>query len=216
MPDVTADGDQWSMLIPVKRLAIAKTRLALPDEARMELALALACDTVSAVLRCAAVAEAVVITSDARAAGALTALGARVVDDVPDIGLNPALVHGAAVAARPRVAALSSDLPALRSADLDAGLRLARVHGLAVVADASGSGTTMLAASSIGEFSPRFGLDSRAAHVGAGAVDLSADAAPSLRHDVDTLAALRIAVGLGVGPETIRVLAALHLLGDTA
>ena len=43
----------WSVLMPVKVLAQAKSRLAaLAGPRRGELALALACDTVSAVLRC--------------------------------------------------------------------------------------------------------------------------------------------------------------------
>jgi 2-phospho-L-lactate guanylyltransferase len=211
MPDVTADGDQWTLLVPVKRLEIAKTRLAVADDARSELALAMACDTVRAALGSAQVGEVVVITSDLRARQALSSHGARVVEDLPDNGLNPALVHGASLAALPRVAALSSDLPALRSADLDAVLRLAGAQHLAVVADASGSGTTMLAARAVADFSPHFGVDSRAAHVSAGAVDLSADAAAALRQDVDTLEALRAAIELGVGPETTRALAALDV-----
>lgn len=206
---MAADGDLWTLLIPVKRLAIAKTRLALPIAARRELALAMARDTVSAALAGSAVAEVLVITSDDLARVALSKLGARVVDDVPDAGLNPALMHGANLAARARVAALSSDLPALRSADLDAVLTLAAGHHTAVVADTPGTGTTLLAATSTAAFSPRFGADSLSAHLGAGAIDLTAQAAASVRHDVDTLAALRVAVALGVGPETARMLATL-------
>lgn len=201
-----ADGDQWSLLVPVKRLDIAKTRVALPDPARADLALAMACDTVRAALAGTAVAEVVVITSDQRARDALSTFGARVVDDLPDAGLNPALVHGASIAAQRHVAALSSDLPALRSSDLDTVLRLAMDHPVAVVADASGSGTTLLTARTIGDFSPLFGIDSLAAHVTAGAIDLSASAGVSVRHDVDTLEALRAAIGLGVGPATRRAL----------
>jgi len=206
MPDVTADGDQWSVLIPVKRLDIAKTRIAIPAPSRARLALAMAIDTVSAVLACGTVVEVVIITSDARARAVLSALGARVVDDLPDSGLNPALVYGASIAAEMRVAALSSDLPALRSDDLDAALHLAAGHRSAVVADTSGRGTTMLTARTPRDFSPAFGVQSLAAHVSGGAVDISADTAASVRHDVDTLAALQVAADLGLGPATRRVL----------
>lgn len=204
---MTANSDRWSLLVPVKRLDRAKTRLALAAPMRADLALAMACDTVAAALHCDAVGELVVITSDERAGQALSALGARVVEDSPDLGLNPALVHGASVAALPHVAALSSDLPALRTVDLDAALRLAADHDCAVVADASGSGTTLLAAYSAGTFAPHFGVSSRAAHVAAGAVDLSAEIAASVRHDVDTVEAMDAAERLGLGPETARVLA---------
>jgi 2-phospho-L-lactate/phosphoenolpyruvate guanylyltransferase len=208
---MSSDRDRWSLLVPVKRLEIAKTRLALADRPRADLALAMACDTVASALAAVAVAEVVVITDDARAAAVLSRLGARVVGDLPNAGLNPALVHGASVAAMPRVAALSSDLPALRSADVDAVLRLAATHPCAVVADVAGTGTTLLSATAIAAFAPAFGVDSRAAHVSAGAVDLSAEAAASVRHDVDTLDALRATLDLGVGPETTRALAALDV-----
>jgi 2-phospho-L-lactate guanylyltransferase len=211
MPDVSSEGDQWSLLVPVKRLDLAKTRLALPAPARADLALAMACDTVSAALAADAVAEVVIITDDERAAHALSALGGRVVADAPNAGLNPALVHGAALAVMPRVAALSADLPALRPIDLDAVLRLATTHRRTVVADALGSGTTLLTSTAIGDLAPSYGLDSRAAHVASGAVDLSADAGGSVRHDVDTVAALWAAVELGVGPHTLRALAQLEV-----
>jgi 2-phospho-L-lactate guanylyltransferase len=216
MPDVRADRDQWSLLVPVKRLAVAKTRLALPAPERAEIALAMACDTVSAGLACDAVAEVVVITSDPRARDALATLGARVVEDRPDAGLNAALEHGASAAAMPRVAALSSDLPALRPADLGEVLQLASSHPLAMVADVAGLGTTVLAARAVGGFSPRFGPDSRAAHVSAGAADLSSLAAASVRHDVDTVEGLRAAIELGVGAATALAVASSVELGTAA
>src|ERR1700728_1380942 len=112
----------WTVLLPVKVLARAKSRLAvLAGERRRELALALASDTVTAVLACPAVARVVVVTSDPVAGPLLAALGAIVVADEPadrsdslgpphpaslldDLGvqglLNAALRHGAAVAVR--------------------------------------------------------------------------------------------------------------------
>ena len=43
-------GDQWSVLVPIKRLDRAKTRLALNTADRTDIALAMATDTVRAVL----------------------------------------------------------------------------------------------------------------------------------------------------------------------
>ena len=87
----------WSVLMPVKVLAQAKSRLAdLAGPRRGELALALARDTVTAVLRTAQAARTIVITDDPVAAAALRALGALVVPDEPRDGLNAALRHGAA------------------------------------------------------------------------------------------------------------------------
>lgn len=212
---MTGDRDRWSVLVPVKRLEIAKTRLALPAGQRADLALAMALDTVRAALAADAVAEVVVVTDDRRAGRALSMAGARIVADAPDAGLNPALCHGASLATGTRVAALSSDLPALRSSDVSNALRSAMAHPAAVVADASGTGTTLLAASTVAAFAPAFGHDSRTAHVDLGAVDMSDIAAPSLRHDVDTVDALRAAVALGVGPETSRLLLDVDLEDTT-
>src|SRR6185295_2806934 len=82
----------WSVLIPVKVLAEAKSRLAslagLTDPLRAELSLALASDTVTAVLGSDAVARVVVITDAQAAAMALAALGALIVPDEPRAGLT--------------------------------------------------------------------------------------------------------------------------------
>ncbi len=74
----------WTVLLPVKVLARAKSRLALlAGDRRGELALALASDTVTAVLACPEVARVVVVTSDPVAGPLLAALGAIVVPDEP-------------------------------------------------------------------------------------------------------------------------------------
>jgi 2-phospho-L-lactate/phosphoenolpyruvate guanylyltransferase len=203
--------ERWTLLVPVKRLDIAKTRLALDSVQRSELALAMALDTVSAALDAELVAEVVVITDDARATRALSEVGARVVTDVPDAGLNPALVHGSQLATHVRVAALSSDLPGLQPRELDDVLRAASHHAVSVVGDTAGIGTTLLAAARAADFAPAFGVDSRAAHVKAGAVDLTDSAGESVRHDVDTIDALREAVRRGVGSRTHAAISALDL-----
>jgi 2-phospho-L-lactate/phosphoenolpyruvate guanylyltransferase len=85
----------WTVLLPVKVLARAKSRLAvLAGPRREELALALASDTVSAVVACPQVARVVVVTSDAIAARALAALGAHVIHDVTDAGGRAAGLDG--------------------------------------------------------------------------------------------------------------------------
>src|SRR5919108_3437512 len=125
----------WMLVVPVKPLSRAKSRLSGPaGPHRAELALAVAIDTVSAALRCSRVRGVLVVTDDPIAAAELAALGAHIVPDEPDSGLNPALVYGASRAASgDAVAALSADLPALRPAELDlaleadaGGLRLLR------------------------------------------------------------------------------------------
>jgi 2-phospho-L-lactate/phosphoenolpyruvate guanylyltransferase len=194
-------------VVPVKRLGLAKSRLyavGRPRPEHEELALSLALDTVAAALRAAGVARVVVVTDDPAAAAAVTALGAVVVPDEPDAGLNPALAHGALAAAAlapgDGVALLSADLPALRPAELGAALRAATAER-AFVPDADGSGTTLLATAPGVPVRPRYGRGSAAAHRATGAVELAGDW-PSLRHDVDTAADLRTAADLGLGPAT--------------
>jgi 2-phospho-L-lactate guanylyltransferase len=110
------------------------------------------------------------------------------------------------VAADGRVGALASDLPALRPEDLEVVLRHAAGHDQSVVADASGTGTTLLCASSRKHFVPRFGVASFAAHLEGGAADVTEVAPESVRRDVDTIDALSVAVDLGVGQATRRAL----------
>jgi 2-phospho-L-lactate guanylyltransferase len=194
----------WSVLMPVKVLAQAKSRLAeLTGPRRGELALALACDTVTAVLGCDQAARAVVITDDPVAAVTLTRLGAQVIPDEPRDGLNAALRHGAAVAAarwpESGTAALSADLPALRPAELGQALRAAAAWPTAFVADAAGDGTTLYTAVPGAAFRPAFGLASRARHAAGGTAELELKGIPGLRRDVDTPADLRGAAALGLG-----------------
>jgi 2-phospho-L-lactate guanylyltransferase len=200
----------WSVVVPAKRLASAKTRLR-PltggGPAHDDLVLALLADTVAAALACAAVGEVLVVTDEPAARSVVEALGARTVADEPDRGLNPALEHGARSAGATAVAALSSDLPALRPAELTAALRAAAEFPRAFVADAQGTGTTLLTAAGTA-LRPHFGTGSAQAHAGDGAVPLVGNW-PGLVRDVDTDADLRAALALGVGPRT-RALA-VHL-----
>ncbi|MGN6474767.1 MAG: 2-phospho-L-lactate guanylyltransferase [Mycobacteriales bacterium] len=206
---MTQRADRWSLVVPVKRVENAKTRLGLDAPSRATLAVAMAFDTVAAALSCPLVASVVVVTDDQRARTELTQLGARIVPDEPDAGLNAALAHGVALVDNGHVGALASDLPALRAEDLAVVLRHAAGHDQAVVGDLAGSGTTLLCARSAAHFAPRFGPASLAAHVAAGAVDLSDIAPESLRRDVDTVDGLSGAVDLGVGAATRRALAEL-------
>src|SRR5215475_1988755 len=89
----------WSVVVPVKRLPAAKTRLYDRRWGPVEhaaLVLALAADTVAAAMGCARVARAVVVTDDPDEAAAARRLGAVVVPDGPDAGVSAALAHGAA------------------------------------------------------------------------------------------------------------------------
>lgn len=209
----------WSLVIPVKVLARAKSRLTeLAGADRSRLALAMAADTVAAAIRADAVASVLVVTDDPAVASAARGLGAVVLADSPAAGLNAALGYGAGYA-RDRWpgrghAGLAGDLPALRPEELTAALETAaRLGGSAFVPDADGTGTTLYAAAPGTPFRPQFGPSSRDRHLAAGAAeittagaDLAAPHLAGLRRDVDTAEDLRLANNLGLGPATSAVL----------
>lgn len=211
------------LLVPVKPLARAKTRLlgaadsgAGSPQAHARLALALARDTLAAAAGAAAVRRVVAICSDEVVRAALAEDGVEAITDEPATGLNPALRHGEALlrAARPTAAvgALQADLPALRPEELDCALRDSLAGGVRVFcADRSGTGTTLLLTPPGLPLDPRFGPGSAAAHRSSGARELSGSW-PGLRCDVDTVADLAKARDLGLGRFTRAALAGVRPL----
>jgi 2-phospho-L-lactate guanylyltransferase len=199
-------AQNWTAVIPVKRLHAAKSRLrgAVPAARHEELVLALMRDTATAVLAAPGVAELLIVTDDPAAADAAGTLGARVVPDPGTGDLNAALRRAADVAGPgAHRAVLTGDLPGLRPDHLGEALRLARVRSF--VPDADGTGTVLLAAPAGEPLDPRFGPGSAAAHAASGARRLTGDW-PGLRRDVDTAADLRAVLALGAGPHTRAVL----------
>ncbi len=199
---------EWSVVVPVKRLATAKTRLAVSAALRRDLALAMALDTVTAAIGCPAVSRVVVVTDEDPLLFAT--LGALVAVDEPAAGLNAAVEHGAAGVAGGGLVALAADLPAFRGTDLLAVFEAVPPRGRGLVADAGGDGTTLLAAAPGVALRPAFGADSRRRHIADGVADLTRAAAAGLRRDVDTVADLAAAARLGVGARTAELLALLE------
>ncbi|HKD87086.1 MAG TPA: 2-phospho-L-lactate guanylyltransferase [Streptosporangiaceae bacterium] len=218
----------WSLVVPVKVLALAKSRLAgLTGTMRSELALAMAGDTIAAAVEAACVGAVLVVTDDPAVADIAAGLGALVLPDRPAAGLNDALIYGASHAEarwpeRGR-AGLAGDLPAARPDELTAALAAAARLGAAFVPDADGTGTVLYAAAPGVEFRPQFGPGSRDRHLATGAaeigpaeidatagIDATAEQASlaGLRRDVDTVDDLRRAAELGLGQRTRALLSA--------
>jgi 2-phospho-L-lactate guanylyltransferase len=211
---------QWSLVVPVKRLALAKTRLDLPAGDRADLALAMALDVVAAGVGCLSVARVIVVSDDERARTSIAALGVELVRDEPDAGLNPALAHGVATARRRApddgVCIVSSDIPTTTADELVAVLAAAAQHVRSFVGDAAGTGTTLLAARACAELSPQFGSQSGSAHADAGYVRLAVEAV-GISRDVDTLDDLRAVLAgapEAAAPRTRAVARRLALLPD--
>ncbi|WP_087003983.1 2-phospho-L-lactate guanylyltransferase [Brevibacterium yomogidense] len=225
----------WDLIIPVKRLEAAKSRLAGLEAAdRQRLALSFATDAVEAARSATRVARVLVVTEDALAAAELGLRGATIIGETRGPGLNPAIEAGIDAALLEdsvrRIAVMTGDLPAVSPEDIDGALALAAAHRRAILADADGTGTVLLtgnpwaggtAAPPYQSFGarevpepvrphPRFGFGSFAHHVAAGHVPL-AGAFPGLRRDVDTRVDLEAAQGLGLGAATGAQLAVLSL-----
>lgn len=211
MSGIRADGaGDVALIIAVKRLAAAKTRLAPVFSARTResVVLAMLMDTLTAAGRVESLGSITVITPDAAAAE----LGADVLVDPTPEGHPDPLNNAIATAARAvatsfsNVVALQGDLPALQTQELAEAVAAARQHRRSFVADRLATGTAALFAFG-GPLNPRFGTDSSARHRSSGAIELTG-AWPGLRCDVDTPTDLAAARRLGVGAATARAIAA--------
>jgi len=206
---VTNSGDpaSWIIVMPVKRLDRAKSRLSSrPAGERRSLAHAFALDTLGAALQSPSVRAVVIVTDDLLVRSDADDWGVTWIADEPDSGLSDAVAHGVQYVEHDSpnadIAILTCDLPALRTEELTRALAAADLVPRGFIADASGLGTTLLTARAGIRVDPHFGPRSCAAHVASGAVALDCGPVPGLRRDVDTEVDLWDARRLGVGPET--------------
>jgi 2-phospho-L-lactate guanylyltransferase len=195
----------FALLVPVKTLALAKSRLELGHEhLRAPLMRAFALDAIETATRTGSVGRVYVVTDEP----GFEVGGAVRLPDEGDGDLNRALVHASL---RVRlleptwgVAAMCADLPCVSDDDLQTAL----ASGLSprwFVADAAGSGTTLLAAAPGTDLDPHFGAESARRHERSGAMPVRAQV-ETVRRDVDTEGDLASARVLGVGPRTTAVL----------
>lgn len=202
-----------ALIIAVKRLTAAKTRLAPVFSARTreDVVLAMLADTLTAASRVAALGSITVITPDEAAAATATGLGANVLTDPTPEGHPDPLNNAIAIAERAvagefsNFVALQGDLPALQTQELAEAIIAARQYRRSFVVDRPGTGTAALCAFGT-TLDPQFGPDSSARHRRSGAIELTG-AWPGLRCDVDTPADLAAARRLGVGSATARAIA---------
>lgn len=212
----------WTVLVPVKPSVLGKSRLAVDAVDRVAIARAVALDTIAAAAACEAVERVVVVTDDAGLVlQAADIPGLRFVEETPSVaealtlppaalagGLNGAIARAAAVVGEgmPR-AALLGDLPALRSGDLAPALSAAASVDRGVVADAEGTGSTLVTARAGIPWISAFGEGSFAAHLALGFAALAVPEDSTLRRDVDTADQLVQATALGLGGRTAALLA---------
>jgi 2-phospho-L-lactate guanylyltransferase len=208
--DASGTNPDIGLVIAVKRLGAAKTRLAPVFSAgrREQVVLAMLIDTIVAARAVAALHAITVVTPDDAAAAAATELGAHVLTDPTPAGHHDPLNNAISAAEAeitgtvPNIVVLQGDLPALQSRELAEAIAAARAHPRSFVADRHGTGTSALFAFGV-PLQPSFGTDSAARHRNSGAIELTG-AWPGLRCDIDTPDDLRAARRLGVGPVTLR------------
>jgi 2-phospho-L-lactate/phosphoenolpyruvate guanylyltransferase len=206
-----AEGDV-GVIVAVKRLAAAKTRLAPMFSApvREDIVVGMLVDTLTAATRVNSVRLIAVVTPDDDAAAAAADLGATVVVDPTPAGHPDPLNNAIAAAERvisesvSNIVALQGDLPALRTQELADAIAAARLHRRSFVSDRPGTGTAALCAFD-SPLDPRFGPNSSERHRNSGAFELTGNW-PGLRCDIDTPDDLAVARGLGIGPATTRAI----------
>lgn len=218
----------WVAIVPVKAGAVAKSRLVgvegegLPS--REALLLAFSTDVVRALRSVPSVLDVVVVTNAPERLRQIAELGVTVVrEPAPPAGgiresaLNAAVRFGATVARAAHrdanLLVMQGDVPAADGPSLRSTIKLAERYERAMVADADGTGTTMLFATAPHEFTSSFGIGSRSAHHRDGHVVL--DAPARVRRDVDTIDDLRDALAMGVGPSTSAIIDASIRGGST-
>ena len=200
------------LVIAVKRLAAAKTRLAPVFSAatREAVVLAMMVDTIRAALAVPALRSVTVVTPDQVAAETAKELGAQALTDPTPDGhgnpLNNAIAAAEAVVreSTPNIIALQGDLPALQPQELAEAIAAARSYPRSFVGDRHGTGTSALFAFDV-PLEPRFGPDSARRHQHSGAIELTG-AWPGLRCDIDTPDDLMVARRLGVGAATVQAI----------
>jgi 2-phospho-L-lactate guanylyltransferase len=204
----TGSPTDLGLIVAVKRLSAAKTRLAsaFAPDVREGVVLAMLVDTITAASSVVAVRTITVVTPDPLAAATVRELGARVIlDPTPDGHLDPlnnalSVAEAAIRAETPNVGVLQGDLPALQPRELAEAIGRARRNQRSFVSDRHGTGTSALFAFGV-PLLPEFGADSARRHRDSGAIELTGRW-PGLRCDIDTPGDLATALGLGVGTVT--------------
>lgn len=196
-------------IVPVKRFAVAKRRLAtgLPNERREALVAAALEDVLDAIGAARRVERTIVVSDEPRAAAIARAAGAELIPDpggrIESVaeqagggghsaaalaGIARAVAEGATCALL-----LPGDCPLLEPRELDRLLTGVPARYVAVVPDRHGSGTNALLLSPPEAIRPAFGEGSRARHVAAAreaGVPHAVEELPSLALDLDTPADL--------------------------
>jgi 2-phospho-L-lactate guanylyltransferase len=181
-------------VVPVKRFALAKSRLAPGVDAarKPELVAAMVADVLEAIGAARQIERTIVVSQEPRAAELAAAAGAELISDFDDASHIAAALTGiaAAEAAGARcVALLPGDCPLLDPRELDKMLTGVPEEYVAVIPDRHGTGTNALVLAPPNAIVPSFGEGSKERHVEAAraaGIPYGVEELPSLGLDLDT------------------------------
>ncbi len=197
-------------VVPVKRFALAKSRLAsgVDDARKPDLVAAMVADVLEAIGRARQVERTIVVSQEPRAAELAAAAGAELLSDFDDASHSAAAMAGMAraeAAGASCVALLPGDCPLLDPRELDRILTGVPDHYVTVIPDRHGTGTNALVIAPPNAIEPSFGEGSCERHVAAAraaGVPFGVEQIRSLGLDLDTpadIVALTMAVERGGG-----------------
>lgn len=200
-------------ILPVKRFAAAKQRLAagIEDERREALVAAMLEDVLEAISKARSLERTIVVTSEPAAAELAAAAGAEVLPDPDEGGHSGAALAGIARAEQlgaECVVLLPLDCPLLEPREVDRLVTGSPSSYVTIVPDRHGSGTNALALAPPGAIRPSFGVGSRERHVAAAreaGIPYAVEELPSLGLDLDTPAdVVALTRALADGPKRAR------------
>jgi 2-phospho-L-lactate guanylyltransferase len=181
-------------VVPVKRFALAKSRLASGVDAarKPELVAAMVADVLEAIGRARMVERTIVVSQEPIAADLAAAAGAELVSDFDDASHSAAAMAGvraATASGATCVALLPGDCPLLDPRELDKMLTGVPDRYVAVIPDRHGTGTNALVLAPPDAIEPSFGEGSKDRHVAAAraaGIPFAVEALSSLGLDLDT------------------------------
>ncbi|HXF31689.1 MAG TPA: 2-phospho-L-lactate guanylyltransferase [Solirubrobacterales bacterium] len=197
-------------VVPVKRFAVAKSRLdhGVEETRKPELVAAMVADVLEAIGSARLIERTIVVSQEPRAAELAEAAGAELLSDFDDAGHSAAALAGIAAAEAAGagcVTLLPGDCPLLDPRELDKMLTGVPDRYVAVIPDRHGTGTNALVLAPPSAIEPSFGEGSRERHVAAAraaGVPYGVEELASLGLDLDTpadIVALTMRVEMGGG-----------------
>ncbi len=197
-------------VVPVKRFAVAKSRLGpgVEEARRPELVAAMIGDVLEAIGKARLIERTIVVSQEPAAAELAAAAGADLLSDFDDTSHSAAALAGIATAGATGarcIALLPGDCPLLDPRELDKMLTGVPDPYVAIIPDRHGTGTNALVLAPPTAIEPSFGEGSRDRHVAAAraaGIPYGVEELPSLGLDLDTpadIVALTMAVERGGG-----------------